>query len=150
MKSIPTQYKGTNFRSRLEARWAAYFDMQDWGWTYEPIDLGGWTPDFSIHTKHGDVLVEVKPVAPRATPENFSLLPPDRSFDKARKHQTDNWILLLGTRPQKDADHWGIGTLMDPPGGSTPTWLEMLGEVCPSVKTDKWNVAANRVQWRAI
>lgn len=44
--AIPTFYEGVRFRSRLEARWAAYADLSGWSWKYEPIDLKGWTPDF--------------------------------------------------------------------------------------------------------
>lgn len=51
-------YDGVQFRSRLEARWAAFFDLLTWDWLYEPVDLNGWIPDFSIF---GHVLVEVKP-----------------------------------------------------------------------------------------
>lgn len=53
----PTVYKGIRFRSRLEARWACYFDQREWPWTYEPFDLHGYTPDFSS----SGLLIEVKP-----------------------------------------------------------------------------------------
>lgn len=58
----PTLYKGVLMRSRLEARWAAYFDERGWAWVYEPFDLRGYSPDFSV-TVDGvpGVLVEVKP-----------------------------------------------------------------------------------------
>lgn len=45
---IPTTYRGTRFRSRLEARWAAFFDLVEWRWVYEPFDTDGWIPDFLI------------------------------------------------------------------------------------------------------
>jgi hypothetical protein len=35
-KSIPTTYRGTRFRSKLEACWAATFDTLGWYWEYEP------------------------------------------------------------------------------------------------------------------
>lgn len=61
--SIPTRYSGQNFRSRLEARWAAFFDLMRWSWEYEPFDMQGWIPDFVLG---GDLekglLVEVKPI----------------------------------------------------------------------------------------
>lgn len=63
--SIPTLYNGIQFRSRLEAKWAAFFDALDWQWSYEPFDLDGWIPDFSINAARaplGEVLVEVKPI----------------------------------------------------------------------------------------
>jgi len=47
----PTRYAGVRFRSRLEARWAAFFDLVGWNWAYEPIDLAGWTPDFRVSFK---------------------------------------------------------------------------------------------------
>jgi hypothetical protein len=46
--SEPTLYKGQTFRSRLEEKWAAFFDILEWEWVYEPFDLGGWSPDFAI------------------------------------------------------------------------------------------------------
>lgn len=58
----PTLYKGILFRSRLEARYACYFDQRGWAWTYEPYDLHGYSPDFSLTTQDlSGVLVEVKP-----------------------------------------------------------------------------------------
>jgi hypothetical protein len=51
LKAIETVYKGYRFRSRLEARWAVFFDALDIRWEYEKegYDLGpaGWyLPDF--------------------------------------------------------------------------------------------------------
>lgn len=61
---IPTTYESSNFRSRLEARWAAFFDLIGWRWTYEPMDASGYIPDFLIH---GDrpFFVEVGPCVGR-------------------------------------------------------------------------------------
>jgi hypothetical protein len=59
--AIPTTYAGVNFRSRLEARWAAFFDVIGWRWEYEPMDLAGYIPDFILPFAYGDLLVEVKP-----------------------------------------------------------------------------------------
>lgn len=58
----PTTYAGVEFRSRLEARWAAFFDLVKWKWEYEPLDLSGWTPDFSLRGARRNILVEVKPI----------------------------------------------------------------------------------------
>lgn len=59
--AIPTMYNGIQFRSRLEAKWACFFDLLNFSWEYEPIDLNGWIPDFIL--KISDPLfVEVKPV----------------------------------------------------------------------------------------
>ncbi len=44
--AIETRYAGHLFRSRLEARWAAWFDLVGITWTYEPFDAAGYIPDF--------------------------------------------------------------------------------------------------------
>jgi len=66
IKAIETVYKGYRFRSRLEARWAVFFDALgiDWKYEHEGYDLGemGWyLPDFEIKLANGDEwFVEVK------------------------------------------------------------------------------------------
>jgi hypothetical protein len=59
--AIETRFRGVHFRSRLEARWAAMFDLLGWRWEYEPVDLAGYIPDFVLMFPAGPVLVEVKP-----------------------------------------------------------------------------------------
>lgn len=62
MSSIPTTYNGIRFRSRLEAKWAYYFDRIFWKWEYEPYDLDGWIPDFVVENgRDKELLVECKP-----------------------------------------------------------------------------------------
>lgn len=56
----PTRYKGHLMRSRLEANWAAAFDLLGWPWSYEPLELAGYIPDFILHF-YQPLLVEVKP-----------------------------------------------------------------------------------------
>lgn len=66
---MQTTYKKRIYRSRLEARWAAFFDLLGFEYDYEPaVDLDGWIPDFIIHgpaTLHPfrqmSFFVEVKP-----------------------------------------------------------------------------------------
>jgi hypothetical protein len=63
MKAIETRYKGHRFRSRLEARWAVFFDALKIKWTYEPEgfelrDGGRYLPDFFLPTH--DLWVEIK------------------------------------------------------------------------------------------
>lgn len=69
LKAINTEYKGYRFRSRLEARWAVFFDACGVEWEYEPegYDLGDgiyYLPDFLLHDvagrAGGDLYVEVK------------------------------------------------------------------------------------------
>lgn len=48
--NIPTTYAGVRFRSRLEAKWACFFDQLGIHWEYELLDLNGWIPDFMVHS----------------------------------------------------------------------------------------------------
>ena len=59
---IPTTYAGVRYRSRLEARWAAFFSSIGWRFIYEPEDFGGWIPDFALVHKGGPTYVEIKPL----------------------------------------------------------------------------------------
>lgn len=66
IKAIETQYKGYRFRSRLEARYAVFFDALGIKWEYEPEgyqlpDGTRYLPDFWLPTFGGGMFVEVKP-----------------------------------------------------------------------------------------
>lgn len=60
---IPTEFDWRRYRSRLEARWAAFFSLLGWQFEYEPMDLSGWIPDFALFGAGGRLaaLVEIKP-----------------------------------------------------------------------------------------
>ncbi len=67
IKAIETQYKGYRFRSRLEARWAVFFDAMGLEWDYEvegfELDDGTrYLPDFYIPS--WKMHLEVKPTLP--------------------------------------------------------------------------------------
>jgi hypothetical protein len=101
MKSHPTKYAGTNFRSRLEARWAAFFDLAKWSWEYEPVDDEGWVPDF-ILTRSG-IPVEVKPIEWPAVDKFdvdrvFNITRTREDLEKVRKSNRLD-ILVLGAYP---------------------------------------------------
>lgn len=71
MKAIETSYKGYRFRSRLEARWAVFFDALGIRWDYEPegyemIDGTRYLPDFYLPAFTGGIYAEVKPIADTA------------------------------------------------------------------------------------
>ena len=119
----PTTYNGVNFRSRLEAQWAAYFDLLKISWDYEPVDLKGWTPDFSLKILgYDNVFVEVKPFYDEAT------------FRRIVAH--------CGNVPCVLAVAKGCLYLCSLEEGE-PFWTENLCN-----KPSLWCEAGNRVQWR--
>jgi hypothetical protein len=66
LKPIATYYKGYHFRSRLEARWAVFFDTLEitWEYEFEGFELPEnqrYLPDFNLPTFDGGIWAEVKP-----------------------------------------------------------------------------------------
>lgn len=97
IRSIPTGYKGIRFRSRLEAKWAAFFDLLEWEWEYEPVDFNGWIPDFALYG--ADIIyVEVKPV--RFAPRDV--------FEKIDRSGCEKEVLVVG---QTGTMKWGPDAL---------------------------------------
>lgn len=111
IKPIETEYKGHRFRSRLEARWAVFFDALRIEWQYEPegfeVPFEGETirylPDFYL-PKLG-LWVEVK-----GSKEQFEK-------DAARIAWMVDWghlpgvsdsggLLILGQIPRMDTLQW--------------------------------------------
>jgi hypothetical protein len=72
VRAIETRYGSHLFRSRLEARWAALFDLVGWDWVYEPLDCNYYLPDFVL-LGNGSVAVEVKPAATVSELERYAL-----------------------------------------------------------------------------
>jgi hypothetical protein len=63
IKPIETLYKGYKFRSKLEARWAVFFDTAGVKWEYEPevyeLSTGErYLPDFYLPDE--DIFIEIK------------------------------------------------------------------------------------------
>lgn len=86
--AIPTSYEGVHFRSRLEARWACFFDYLGWPWEYEPLELDGYIPDFVLPFEAAPLLVEVKPA--------FSLKELERSAPKIENSGWERDALIVG------------------------------------------------------
>lgn len=63
VKAIETRYKGYRMRSRLEARWAVFFDALGVKWEYEKegyqLSTGWYLPDFWL--PEFNFFVEIKP-----------------------------------------------------------------------------------------
>jgi hypothetical protein len=99
LKPIQTSYAGYRFRSRLEARWAVFFDTLEIPWEYEvqgyEVDGRPYLPDFELRpwteSGYGDrVLVEVK-----GDPDRL-----DKSLLAATVRTTGQPVLILGPIPE--------------------------------------------------
>lgn len=108
-KAIQTEYKGYLFRSRLEARWAVFFDACGVDWEYEPegYDLGDgvwYLPDFLLHgvkgRSAGDLFVEVKG---KMTDSDAEKIHRFTAPDETQKYgPPQNPLLIVGRIPEGD------------------------------------------------
>jgi hypothetical protein len=171
-RGIPTRYGSRTYRSRLEARWAAFFADIYWRAEYEPFDLDGWIPDFALSGAGGKViLAEVKPIFARD--EDVC-----RKISRAAADQYE--LLLLGIGPF-DSTYWdgpALGWLYERHGGwdeaiiglsdktgrydffhaSGSYGYQLSGEgdgthhikqASPPAVRQLWAAAGDAVQWRA-
>jgi len=114
-KPVPTEYKGYLFRSRLEARWAVFFDACGIKWEYEPegIVLRNGTyylPDFYLPDFH--CYFEVKRRSVKGTPEEQD------AFSKISDGQySDTWAGIIAFGDPMDDDLYIFCQETDDGGG---------------------------------
>jgi len=120
LKAIETVYNGYRFRSRLEARWAVFFDVLGIKYDYEPegfdlADAGWYLPDFWL--SQVKMWGEVKPC--------------ELTVDETEKAKTlaklsgYPVLLLIGTPENKPYDAWEWGE-----------WAADLGDKVEFAKID--------------
>ncbi len=107
--AITTEYAGCRFRSRLEARWAVFFDSLQIGWEYEPDgyqvgpDGRRYLPDFYLLGL--GTWVEVKgDMAALDLDMIAAAVDPLHGLPRANPYNEIS-VLLLGPLPQPDAAH---------------------------------------------
>jgi hypothetical protein len=101
LKAIETRYKGCRFRSRMEARWAVFFDDLGVTWVYEKegFDLpsGKYLPDFWL--PQVSMWAEVKPTD--FSPSEYKLA---AELAALSGHSC---LMLIG--PPENKPYWAIG-----------------------------------------
>ena len=117
LKAIQTEYKGYRFRSRLEARWAVFFDTLGVKWEYEPegYDLGNgvyYLPDFLLHDvtvnhglfqRHCDIYVEVKGVMTSEDARKIIRFSDLGYDDENRDGVSKTAVLVVGNIPEGES-----------------------------------------------
>lgn len=103
IKPIETYYNGYRFRSRLEARWAVFFDTGNIKYEYEPegfeLESGlKWLPDFYL--PDFDCYVEVKPNTDDGRSEILTKVKPFIQWGGKVKR-----VLVLSNIPGEIKDH---------------------------------------------
>lgn len=104
IKPIETEYKGDLFRSRLEARWAVFFDCVNLKYQYEPdgYQIGDirYLPDFYLPDL--DSFVEIKPYEP-----------PIDELRKVQAFADYKSIILIVGQPYATFDRYGAGDSLE-------------------------------------
>lgn len=128
---IATVYGGIEYRSRLEARWAAFFDRVGWSHSYEPVDGGGYIPDFHIDG-YRPLYVEIKPANTYA---EYLRPVPKVSKGIAGLPCPAAEYVILGTRPTPS---WG-------PSLSKRTAAGLIGRPNGTPTTAAWSCVGDDV-----
>ncbi|WP_328937670.1 hypothetical protein OG288_15795 [Streptomyces tauricus] len=111
IKAIETHYAGCRFRSRLEARWAVFFDAMEIRWEYEPegyvlSDRTYYLPDFLL--PDSGTWIEVKGSEENLDMRLLNLASRELPVIKAR-HEQGPRLMLLGTIPTPLHDRTHLG-----------------------------------------
>jgi hypothetical protein len=124
MKAIPVIYDRIEYRSRLEAKWASFFDQLGWQHIYEPFTADYYVPDFVIHGE-GPLLAEIRPVV---TVEDYELVATevdDRLGDDDGAWR--NGVVAFGVSPLPYAGHYLADRVASP-------WGEAAWYRCPECR----------------
>jgi hypothetical protein len=129
----PVKYRGIKYRTRLEARWAAFFHHLRWDYTYDP--LGNGSPTFLVHGGEGDpFFVEVT----EATTEE-EYLARGEALDASRP------VVVVGVTPLPPLldGPSALGVLRGARGSVTLAWGDLTART-PAVRA-AWAKATNDV-----
>lgn len=137
--AIPTYYNGLLYRSRLEAKWAAFFDFLGWEFDYEPEPFKTWSPDFVIHSI--DCYVEVKPI-----------LMWEGAIEKIKPYAKELRCGLLSDHLQVGSDAYYIGKYLprDYKEGDLilrDFTIQYRGNFTPKIIRQYWAEAQNKVMY---
>lgn len=164
------RYAGVNFRSRLEARWAAWFDIVGLKWEYEPFDTdAAYLPDFLVESR---LLCEVRPIQWSNLYDDSELVIARAQISEAAAQLHLTPVVLGASIAQERGPSAIIGEIMAPDWRDLRaawafSWKSRPGEHV--VKLDNeveghaplrfvrcghdfekhWKEAGNRVQWAA-
>lgn len=138
MKAIETVYQGYRFRSRLEARWAVFFDAYGVSWEYEKEgfnlgEYGYYLPDFWL--PDSKLWVEIKPADADADADTLSKI---KTKLEGLYHCTSSAVVLAVGLPGGD-----VSVFVDDVnhGGSGQMWWGPASDIMPdSHLVWCWNV----------
>lgn len=144
MKAIETIYNGYRFRSRLEARWAVFFDSLGIKYRYEPegYDLNGvwYLPDFNLPDMN--VWIEIKPTRQALEGEEFKVcrLSNLLNLPENNESRADSWqsVYVFIGEPYPDQYSILIPMEEDLTSGFELSWVNC--PLCDTVSISHYNL----------
>lgn len=133
--------RGIKYRSRLEAKWARMFELLNWPWQYEPIDLDGYIPDFILTFPNAPILVEVKPATTLADLPQYTRKVQDSWWDRE--------AIIVGASPFMGGDTFDfpiLGLFAERDDDGAWDWSD--GRLCRCVKCGKSTLYHEDGSWR--
>lgn len=140
IRPIETAYAGCRFRSRLEARWAVFFDALKIKWEYEPegfeTSAGRYLPDFRIELQFPFPVLtwfEVKPPLAPDDPRHQAFVDAGHYLTVARglprdcSSQGEHLVTMdppTSLRHAQSVEFWSFanGTATTWPAGASARW----------------------------
>lgn len=100
-------YKGLTFPTRLQAYWAAFFDVVGWTWHTNPVAVGDWQPDFLVsfpcgHSECGGshtLLVSVGPYESEEQLQGHPALRHQWGVESENGHHVADAGAVFGSKP---------------------------------------------------
>lgn len=114
MSPFPIYYRGSRFRSEIEARWAVFWDEVKVLWEYEkrpfPLNTGFVVPSFWLPEVRGGVWVEVVASYPE---------PWQQEMAEELAQQTKQEVFFLGevSPPGEESSSWDSAMVFFPENG---------------------------------
>ncbi len=145
--AIPTVYNFVQYRSRLEARVAAFLDLHNYHHDFEPLDLKKYIPDFIVDLPFGPCLLECKPAV---TPREFK-----PACKKITKSGWEGPALVIGSRLTEGVDTHTDLTLYGTTHAELGRWTQVGRDCWPKawgaypfeLIYQRWHEAGALVQW---
>jgi len=137
MRAIETRYRGILFRSRLEARWAIFFDSASIRWQYEPVGYTngrfGYLADFYL--PDDAAWLEIKPGIdiPAQADEKCVALALETS--KPVYIFSDPWWPIARRLYEATVAGWVTNDVPDPPDAQAQLRFERQGRYTPGWST---------------
>lgn len=104
-----TIYDGLVFKTRLEAQWAAFFDLAGWEWRINPVPVGDWAPDFRVtfpcgHSECGPAHTLLVSIVPTADNADLLVHPVSKHRYSLDGYSAADTGAVFGSNP--DATRW--------------------------------------------